>query len=293
MFQLIYLTFTQPRADQRRPSRRTSPRAKAVLANQQASPACAFSETLQTTLSQNHPRARPMTPDAHRRDEPRASRWRSTRTASPTPATSRSSSSAASTSTTMKPLVERYLGVAARRSRRKETWKDVGIRPPTGVVEKDGQEGHRAEEPGRHRLHRAVPVRPEHRVAIRALGFVLDTRLRETLREDLSGTYGVSVSPSYTKIPERGVHLLDPVRLQSAAHGRARQGDLPGDRALKTNGPTEKQVSDVREALLRDFETNMKQNSYLLTQIYLRYQSGEDLKSSSGCPSSTRPWTPR
>jgi len=45
---------------------------------------------------------------------------------------------------------------------------------------------------------------------------------------------------------------------------------------LKTNGPTEKQVNDEKEALLREFETSSKLNNYLLNQIALRYQAGED-----------------
>jgi zinc protease len=48
---------------------------------------------------------------------------------------------------------------------------------------------------------------------------------------------------------------------------------------LKANGPTDKQVADVKETFLRDHETNMKQNGYLLAQIGTRYQYGEDLTS--------------
>ena len=48
---------------------------------------------------------------------------------------------------------------------------------------------------------------------------------------------------------------------------------------LKTDGPTDKQVADVKETFLRDQETNMKQNGYLLAQITSRYQYGEDLTS--------------
>ncbi|MBE3072845.1 MAG: hypothetical protein IMZ67_07700, partial [Acidobacteria bacterium] len=47
--------------------------------------------------------------------------------------------------------------------------------------------------------------------------------------------------------------------------------------ALRANGPTEKQVNDARETLIRDFETNVKQNTYLVNQIYLRYQVLDDL----------------
>ena len=44
---------------------------------------------------------------------------------------------------------------------------------------------------------------------------------------------------------------------------------------LRTDGPTEQQVMDVREKLLRDFETNSKQNGYWTTQLSLKYQYGE------------------
>ncbi len=49
--------------------------------------------------------------------------------------------------------------------------------------------------------------------------------------------------------------------------------------SFKANGPTDKQVADVKETFLRDQETNMKQNGYLLGQIALRYEYNEDLTS--------------
>ena len=61
--------------------------------------------------------------------------------------------------------------------------------------------------------------------------------------------------------------------------GLARSGD-----AQRSSGPTEKQVNDVREAFMRDFETSMKQNSYLVSQISLRYQYGEDVKTLFSMP---------
>ena len=45
------------------------------------------------------------------------------------------------------------------------------------------------------------------------------------------------------------------------------------------NGPSELQVSDEKEALQREFETNSKQNSYLLGQIVAKYQNREDVRS--------------
>jgi hypothetical protein len=62
MFQLIYLRFTAPQTDRDAFAAYQAP-GRAILANQQASPDYAFSETLQSTRSQNHPRARMMTAD--------------------------------------------------------------------------------------------------------------------------------------------------------------------------------------------------------------------------------------
>ena len=46
---------------------------------------------------------------------------------------------------------------------------------------------------------------------------------------------------------------------------------------LKKDGPSEKQVNDVREKLLRDYETNMKSNSYLASQLMFKYQFNDDV----------------
>ena len=160
---------------------------------------------------------------------------------------------------------------------RKETWRDVGIRAPKGVVEKSVNKGIEQQSQAAIVFTGPFQYDRDHRVAIRALGMVLDTKLREVLREDLSGTYGVSVSPGYTIIPRQEYSFTirfgcDPKRTDELVKVIFQEIEN-----LKKSGPSEKQVSDVMEALLRDFETNVTQNSYLLGQIYLRYQVPQDL----------------
>jgi zinc protease len=46
--------------------------------------------------------------------------------------------------------------------------------------------------------------------------------------------------------------------------------------AVKAEGPTEKQVADVRAGMLRDLETSLRNNNYVMSQIYTRYVDGED-----------------
>lgn len=45
---------------------------------------------------------------------------------------------------------------------------------------------------------------------------------------------------------------------------------------LKTKGSSQVEVNDVKEALYRSYETGMKQNNWLLTQLSYKYRLGED-----------------
>ncbi|HXM35007.1 MAG TPA: insulinase family protein, partial [Pyrinomonadaceae bacterium] len=115
-----------------------------------------------------------------------------------------------------------------------------------------------------------------HRVAIRAMAEVLQTRLLETIREELGGTYSISASPNYQRNPNPEYSLA--IQFGCAPQ---RTDDLikrvfDEIEKLKKDGPTEKQLNDEKEALLREFETNSKQNNYLLTQLTAKYQYGED-----------------
>ena len=281
MFQLIYLAFTEPRADQTIFGVLTS-QTKAVLANQKASPEWAFNEALQTTLFQNHVRARPMTPEmVEEMNLEKSFTFYKDRFADASGFTFVFVGTLEVAA--MKPLVERYLG-SLPSLRRNETWKDVGMRTAKGVVQKTVKKGIEPKSQAGIMFSGPFQYDPAHRVAIRAMTLVLDTKLRETLREELSGTYGVSVAPAYSKVPEERYIFsvmfgCNPARTEELIKSVFREIE-----DLKTNGPTEKQVSDVREALLRDFETNTKQNGYLLNQIYLRYQYPEDLKDFFGLP---------
>ena len=274
LFQLIHMTFTQPRADPTIFGVLTT-QMKTVLANQAASPAFAFSETLQRTLFQDHVRARPMTPErvaemsleksfAFYKDRfADASDFTFVFVGSFEPAA-------------IKPLVERYLASLPSLGR-KETWKNVGMGPVTGVVEKSVKKGIEPQSQVAMVFSGPFQWNRGQRVAIRAMASVLETRLRETLREELSGTYGVQVSPTYTQIPNEQFLFNIGFGCNPARAAELVKAVLKEIEALKAAGPTEKQVSDIREQLIRDFETNIKQNAYLLGQIWIRYQVPQDL----------------
>ena len=117
---------------------------------------------------------------------------------------------------------------------------------------------------------------PGNRIAIRAAGQVLETRLRKLLREELSGTYDVAVQPSYNKIPREEYRVTidlgaDPARMDDLTRAIFRE-----IKRLKKKGPTEKEVDEVRLAESRDYETNSRLNGWWLSQLTERYRIGED-----------------
>ena len=273
MFQLIYLRFTQPRADANAFAAQAT-QARTFMNNQSVVPEFAFFDALSTARYGNHPRRRTLT--AASVDE-----WNLDKSL----AFYKDRFADASDFTfyfvgnfdeaTIKPLVERYLG-ALPSLKRKETWKDIGVKLPSGVIEKRVEKG--IEPKSRAAIVFSGPFvfDQERRVAIRAMSEILQTRLLELIREELGGTYSITAAYGYSKFPKQEYSIAiqfgcSPDRTDDLI--KRVFGEIE---KFKVDGPTEKQLTDEREALLREFETNSKQNGYLLNQIALRFQNGED-----------------
>lgn len=273
MFQLIYLRFTQPRADANAFSVQAA-QAKTFLANQAAVPEFAFFDALTTARFQNHLRRR--TDTAATVDQ-----WNLDKSF----AFYKDRFADASDFTfvfvgsfdlpTMKPLVERYLG-SLPSIHRKESWKDVGVRTPSTVVEKRVEKG--IEPKSRTAIVYTGPFEfnQTQRLALRAMAEILQTRLLESIREELGGTYSVGATPSYERIPIPTYTLSiqfgsAPDRTENLIKRVFQEIEL-----LKTNGPTDKQLNDEKEAMQREFETNSKLNNYLLVNLVAKYQIGDD-----------------
>jgi zinc protease len=274
MFQLIYLRFTQPRSDTNAFNALTS-QMRTLLANQSAVPEFNFSKELMAARFQNHSRRQIPTPES-------INQWNLDKSL----AFYKDRFADASDFTfvfvgsfdlpTMKPLVEKYLG-SLPSIRRKETWKDIGVRTPTDVVIKKVEKGIEPKSLTAIVFSGPFEYNQTNRIAIRAMAEILQRRLLETLREELSGTYGVTASASYEKFPNQGYSLIisfgsAPERTEALVKRVFEEIE-----AFKTKGPTDQQLIDQKETLLREFETSIKQNGYLVSQISYRYEFGEDV----------------
>ena len=273
MFQLIYLRFTAPRADMNAFNAQAS-QMKTILGNQAADPGFAFSNALMSARYQNHLRRRFPTPemiDEWNLDKSMAFYKDRFADASDFTFVFVGSFDLA----TIKPLVERYLG-SLPSIKRKESWKDVGVRTPDNVVVKKVEKGVEPKSSSAIVFSGPFEFDQAHRVSMRAMAEILQRRLLETIREDLGGTYGINASPGYERFPNQTYSITIQFGSSPTRTDELIKRVFQEIEAFKTNGPTDQQVADERETLLRDFENNSKLNGYILNELSGRYANGED-----------------
>lgn len=272
--QLVYLYFTAPRKDEGALGSFKAQMA-GFFANASSNPDMVFADTVSTVMSQDHPRAGaiPDPEDVEKVDLDDAFAFYQERFADAGDFTFYFAG--AFDMSAMRPLVEQYLG-ALPSVGREETWRDVGIDPPPGVVERVVRMG--VEPQSRTQIIFAGDgeYSLRERGAVAALADVLEIRLRELLREDLGGTYGVGVSGSLSYRPDEEYRV-------SIGFGSApeRADELAAVvfeeiERLKADGPDTETVAKVRETQRRAKETSLRENSYWINQMRSFDQQGRD-----------------
>ena len=272
MFQLLYLRFTQPRADPTAFASMASA-AKALLANQAASPDVVFNQTLDAILTRNSPRFHPETPAT-------VEQWSLDKSLSFYKARFADASNftfvfvGSFTVDAIKPLVESYIA-SLPATHAHETWRDLGVVPPTGVTEKTIEKGIAPKSEVAIVFSGPFTYDPPHRLALDTMARVLQGRLFDTIRQELGGTYSITAIPTARKIPrpEYRVRIewtCDPQRTAALVQRVFEELEF-----VKTTRLSADQMSRLREGLVRDYQTNSQENRYALDQIVRRYQDGD------------------
>lgn len=272
MFQLIYLRFTQPRADPTAFAAMAS-QARGLLANQMASPDVVFDQALGAALSRNSPRRQPETPAT-------VDQWNLAKSMAFYKARFADASNftfvfvGSFTPEAMKPMVETYIA-SLPATRARETWRDLGIALPTGVVEKTIEKGIAPKSEVAIVFSGPFESDDAHRLAMRAMTLVLQSRLSDTIRQQLGGTYSITVNPDTDKVPRPEYTLridwtCDPARTADLVKRVFQEIEF-----VKATPLSAEQVTIIRDVLTREFEANSQDNGFLLNQIARRYEDGE------------------
>ncbi|MDE2754465.1 MAG: TonB-dependent receptor [Gemmatimonadota bacterium] len=279
--QLIYQRFTAPRMDE--PVFQSLKSQIPVLANLGFLPSMMFLDTLAAYMGQGHPRG-PQTLAQQIRDK---------RAAELDVAMGfyRDRFADASDFTFyfvgafdldgIRPLVETYLGGLPSLGRT-EDWIDHAVDPPPGVIERTIYKGIAPQSTTAIFFRGDGEYSPEESMVIGAMAAILQTRLRERLREELGGTYSVGVSGGISYRPDEeysvGIQFgSDPRRTEEL--GAAVFEEIE---RLKADGPDAEVVDNIREAQRRSKETSLERNTYWLGQLAAHESARRDIR---GIPS--------
>ena len=275
-FQLIYLYFSAPRRDETM-FEALKAQQMAMLANADANPNFVFADTISVTMSQGHPRVLRLSQLAsmlEAADLDAAYDLYRDRFADASDFTFYFTG--AFDLATIRPLVEQYLGALPNLGRVEE-WRDLGIDPPSGTIETTVYKGLEPQSRTQIIFAGEAEYSLEESNAISAMADVLDIRLREVLREDLGGTYGVGVGGSLSYRPDEEYRFSisfgsDPERAQELSDVVFEEIER-----LKAEGPDAETVDKVRETQRRTKETSLQENRYWLSQLGSFERAGRDL----------------
>ena len=265
LLQLVYLYFTNPRQDKTAFNSYIK-RMKGVLENRSASPESAFRDTIQVTNACHHPRRRPMTAESlDEADFKQVNRIFKQRFGDPSNFTFYFVGNFDEKE--MKPLIEKYIG-GLPIVERNETWKDLKIKSPKGIVEKEVKKGSEPKSIVYMNYHGDFDYNWENRTQLDVACEILTTKLLESIREDESGVYSIGAYPSSEHFPQSkyGVTIYFGCAPENVA--KLSKGVYAEIDKLMKDGPTEIDLDKAKKKKLRERETGLRENRFWLSTLY-------------------------
>ena len=175
----------------------------------------------------------------------------------------------------LRPLLTKYIASLPSNDR-VENWKDVGIRYPTGVINKAIKKGKESKSSVRLTFTGMTEYSPLESTQLNQLCSVLAIRLREILREDQGGVYGVGVRGGINREPVNSYAIT--VSFGCAPENVEKLTGLVMDeiKNVQANGAAQVNIEKVIAEGTRGMETSVKENSYWLYSLQNKYYRKEN-----------------
>lgn len=275
MLQLVHLRMTAPRKD---------PEAVEVwklnysqqLEDRQRVPEVQFSLQSQEALWKGHPRKKAPTPaDVGKVDLDRAMAFYQDRFGDASDFTF--VIVGAVSLEQLRPLVETYLASLPAKGRKvKDKERDIGARKIGGVVEKTWTLGQEQKAFVIMSFHGEEPWTRDKERDLFVLGQVLSMRLREIMREDMSGVYGVGASGSFLRLPYQERQFTIQFGCAPEAARPLMKAATDEIAAIARQGIGPEYLEKVKQAFLRERETAMRTNGFWASWLESSARYGDD-----------------
>lgn len=272
MLQLIYLNFTAPRKDDNT-FKALINMYSASLVNRASDPRSAFSDTVSTWVTNNHPRNVLVNIDMLQKvDQEKAIAFFKERFAVPADFTFVFTGNVNPDDEAVKNAVLTYLG-GLKSKKKTEKFTDNKIRKPQGELKKYFNKEMKINKASNFILYNAsMPYTVQTRTLMTAIGNILSTRYLESIREKEGGSYGVGVRGAMSNMPVPEATLMmqfdtDPEKqekLMGIIHAEVAE--------IVANGPREDDVQKVKENMLKKINEDLAENSWWESAIVRLYE---------------------
>jgi len=261
MFQLLTLYMTSPRKDEALFASFKS-RQQAMLQNILSDPQTIFRDSVNRMLYNMHPRA-PRIPrpedfdqvsldralEIYRERFGNANGWKFVIVGSFDLAAT-------------KALAATYLGSLPSTALTASSFNDLGVRPVKGVVKKEIRKGQEQQSLITLAFTGETPYIAEEQLKLQALVDLIEIKMTETLREELSGAYTAQIGGSISKYPYQHfvINLAIPCGPENVT--KLIDATLAEIKKIKDQGPKPEDLAKVKEALIKKHQENLKDNGY-------------------------------
>jgi zinc protease len=175
----------------------------------------------------------------------------------------------------IRPLVEKYIA-SLPSTTGKENWRDVGLRYPSGRINKTIRKGKEPKASVRLFFTGMTSYTDADERLLNQLCRALGIRLREVLREDAGGVYGVGVNGGINREPVNNYSIG--IQFGCAPENVEKLVGLVLEeiRQTKLNGVPQQNVDKVIAEQTRSLENDLKENSYWRFRLEQQFFRGTD-----------------
>jgi zinc protease len=166
----------------------------------------------------------------------------------------------------IQPWIELYIG-GLPSVNRKETWKDLGIKAPEGIVKKAVYAGRDPKSMVSLNFTGEFVYSEENIYEMNAMLATLRIMLRESMREEKGGVYGVGANAEQVSFPKQGYKITigfgcDPMRVDELIATVFEE-----IKKLQAQGASEKNLQKIQEIDRRSRETDLQDNDWWLNTL--------------------------
>ena len=178
------------------------------------------------------------------------------------------------------PMLSQYLGNLPA-TNKADNWKNTNVNYQKGVVKKTLTYGEAPKALVDITFHGDFDWTPENRYHFKSMIDILRIKMRESMREDKGGVYGVRVSGNTSQFPKSKYNITisfnaDPPRVDELI-----ETAMTDIKNAQANGAEEKDMKKIKETQRQGRIKNLKENRFWMSSLETSYMEGLDPKNIS------------